>query len=276
MSHASPGQASPLQSIPTETLRSLADALQGGLVPLPIKPLSLRTYTSEAHRETVAAFLQGLADQGLSPVGLASVCRLVASERASSSAQQPDPELVWTGPETAGAAARDTAIVVRQMLESAQRSVLLASYNVFDARTILEPLRERMAQVPTLRVRLYVNLTSDRTLTLSEPAYRKRFVSRFLQHNWPGGRRPETYYDRRLFQTPSSILHAKCVVVDAHDVLVTSANLSAPAYSKGADGEHGENIEAGVRVQNSTLAQHLLHQFESLVHTGTLVPLTEL
>jgi phosphatidylserine/phosphatidylglycerophosphate/cardiolipin synthase-like enzyme len=224
----------------------------------------------------VAAFLQGLRDQGLSSKGLAAVCRLVVAERLAVQARAPDPELVWTGPETPGAAARDTAIVVRQMLKSAQQSVLLSSYNIYDARTIFEPLAERMAEVPALRVRLYVNLTSDRALKQSEEAYGQAFVHRFLQYNWPGGRRPEAYYDRRLFQKPQGRLHAKCVVVDAVDVLVSSANLSAPAYGEGQDAAHTENIEAGIRVQNRTLARHLIHQFESLVHTGTLAPIAGL
>lgn len=264
--------ASPLASIPTETLADLASALRQGLLRPPFTAISLRRHVGEAARAGVADFFKALTDEGLSSKGLARVCQLVVEERASS--QTPAPELVWTGPEMPGAAARDTSVVVRQMLQSAETSILLSSYNLYEARSIFEPMVERMKLVPALRVKLYVNLTSDKKLVKTEAAYRKSFLENFFKFSWPGGRTPEIYYDRRLFQEPPSVLHAKCVVVDERDVIVSSANLSAPAYGEGASHKHGENIEAGLRVQNPTLAQHLLRQFESLVHAGVLVPLS--
>ena len=58
-------------------------------------------------------------------------------------------------------------------------------------------------------------------------------------------------------------MHAKCVVVDARRVLVTSANFSYTAQEK--------NVEVGVGLDDPRLAARLRAQFDTLVKRGDMV-----
>ena len=62
-------------------------------------------------------------------------------------------------------------------------------------------------------------------------------------------------------------MHAKCLVVDDAEVLLTSANFTEAAQVR--------NIEAGVLVRNEFLAKSLREQFESLGRSGGLVKAVE-
>jgi phosphatidylserine/phosphatidylglycerophosphate/cardiolipin synthase-like enzyme len=94
----------------------------------------------------------------------------------------------------------------------------------------------------------------------------KRFADKFRLEEWPGSRPPEVYYDGRALALGASehaSLHAKCIVVDEHKVLVTSANFTEAAQLR--------NIEAGIFVVDTNLARSLVRQFEALITSGLLV-----
>jgi phosphatidylserine/phosphatidylglycerophosphate/cardiolipin synthase-like enzyme len=58
-------------------------------------------------------------------------------------------------------------------------------------------------------------------------------------------------------------LHAKCVIVDAHHVFVSSANFTEAAQQR--------NIEVGLLVRSLRLAKQLTDHFDTLVGSGALV-----
>ena len=92
------------------------------------------------------------------------------------------------------------------------------------------------------------------------------YFREFLKKNWPGPRQPELYYDRRSLANrarTAGVIHAKCIVVDGHTALVTSANFTEAA--------HARNIEAGALVRDPAFATSLEQQFTSLVASGALV-----
>ena len=68
----------------------------------------------------------------------------------------------------------------------------------------------------------------------------RRFAAQFFAREWPGTRRPEVFYDPRGLQPggsgPRAVQHAKCVVIDDAEALVTSANFTEAAQER--------NIEA--------------------------------
>ena len=81
---------------------------------------------------------------------------------------------------------------------------------------------------------------------------------------WPNGvQLPETL----TWQVPSCDahlkLHAKVLVADRQDALVTSANLTMHALDM--------NMEMGVRVRGMS-AGRIAHHFDLLVQAGTLAP----
>jgi phosphatidylserine/phosphatidylglycerophosphate/cardiolipin synthase-like enzyme len=94
-----------------------------------------------------------------------------------------------------------------------------------------------------------------------------RFLTDFSRHHWPSDVPvPEIWYDPRSLQpSPSSataVLHAKCIVVDQSELLVSSANLTEAAYMR--------NIEVGVLIRSDHLARQLTHFFDGLIAGGHL------
>ncbi|QSQ19188.1 DISARM system phospholipase D-like protein DrmC [Pyxidicoccus parkwayensis] len=148
------------------------------------------------------------------------------------------PELVWTGPETRWSGARDTAVVLADLFHKATSTVLVAGFAFDHAADVLGPLHEALQR--GVSCRLYA----------SAPV-----ASAFLREHWPFGPPfPECHGfspRRGVFAS----LHAKCVVVDARWVFVTSANFTDRGQTR--------NIEVGVLLEDTHLAAVLEAQFST-------------
>jgi phosphatidylserine/phosphatidylglycerophosphate/cardiolipin synthase-like enzyme len=197
---------------------------------------------------------------GLERSGLLAVLRAVVAERLAW--QAPRNQLVWTGPETRVSAARDTAVVVRELFAKATRTVLVAGFAFTDGRDIFAPLHHAM-RTRGVVARLFLHLDDLPGVPADEAA--RAGIARFLAENWPfGDPRPAIYYDPRTVAPGSSInLHAKCVVVDERVALIGSANFTRNAQAR--------NIEVGALVDDPAFAQDLVRQWLGLVEAGLLV-----
>ena len=101
-------------------------------------------------------------------------------------------------------------------------------------------LAGRMDTEPDLRVRLFVNIHRKQRDDTPDAVLLREFADTFQHGLWPGKRLPETFYDPRSLATEGktrACLHAKCIVIDDHRALITSANFTEAA--------HKRNIEAG-------------------------------
>ncbi len=97
-------------------------------------------------------------------------------------------DLVTTGPDTRGAANRDTGVVVRELFADATDSVLVAGFAIYQGQLVFQKLADRMRENPQLRVRIVVDIQrpfGDTTLT-SELV--RRFADRFRNQQWPQDR----------------------------------------------------------------------------------------
>ncbi len=132
--------------------------------------------------------------------------------------------LVWTGPETLGAAKRDTGIVVRELFGSAESKVLVAGFAVYQGRGVFKRLTDRVQERPGLRVRLFLDVQHPPADTSLPEDLLRRFARRFREQEWPGEKLPELYYDPRSLELDGvkrSSLHAKCIVVDSRVAFAT-------------------------------------------------------
>jgi phosphatidylserine/phosphatidylglycerophosphate/cardiolipin synthase-like enzyme len=94
----------------------------------------------------------------------------------------------------------------------------------------------------------------------------QRFARRFRVQEWPGEKQPEVYYDPRSLDAEAvkrSSLHAKCVVIDRREALVTSANFTEAAQTR--------NLEVGVLVRSPGFAAKLAEHFEVLADAAALL-----
>jgi phosphatidylserine/phosphatidylglycerophosphate/cardiolipin synthase-like enzyme len=204
-----------------------------------------------------------LSGEGMQPEHLALLLEAVAGAvegRLGSRA-----ELVWTGPESAESHSRDTAVVVAELFRAATKSVLVSTFALHQVETVFKPLAERIAEVPGLRVQLFVHIGRREGDTRDESEVLREYSLK-LRKSWPGSTRPALYYDPRslnLEDDERATWHAKVVVVDDETSFVTSANFTEWAQQR--------NVEAGVLIRNQEFARQLRQQFEGLVQARAVL-----
>lgn len=154
-------------------------------------------------------------------------------------------DVVVTGPDSPAAPVRLTSAVVRQLIGSAQQRVTLISYAAYQVPSIMAALDDAAAR----GVRIDLILESPEYL---EGGGGAAAYAQYRTYRWPSDQR----------DPPEAKLHAKAVIVDSRDVLLTSANMTNAAYDK--------NIELGVLCRGGTTAQRVQRHFDSLIARGVL------
>lgn len=143
-----------------------------------------------------------------------------------------DAELVATLPPDTPGIARPTERVVGEMIDGAKTEIILLGYELTDLDLIglLAGAAGRGASVIMI-------------------CDRGRGAAARVLESWPPRTPlPKIFHDReRADGAPYASMHAKCLLVDARDLLVTSANFTF-------HGLHG-NIEIGVRLGGAPAAE---------------------
>ena len=155
-------------------------------------------------------------------------------------------ELVATLPAEIPAVARTTGQVIREMLRPDMGEVILVGYELTDPHM----------------VGLLANAASRRANVIII-CDRARGAAQRLLDTWPTDvQRPRIFQDKeRGDGPPYASMHAKCLLVDGKDLLITSANFTF-------HGLHG-NIEIGVRLSGPPVIE-VRKVFSHLVHGGVL------
>ena len=259
---------SALRRLGRPNMVGLAAALAGGGIAPPFRRSQLLGHVSDQLLDDVLGEFQDLSARGMTPLHIAEMLHLLAEERAAAQAVADRVELVWSGTEVLAAPSRDTAVVVQELFREARESVLIASYALDtgnQAKGLFGTLAGRMDTEPDLRVRLFVNVHRKQRDGIADAVVLREFADTFRHDLWPGKRLPETFYDPRSLATEGktrACLHAKCIVIDDHRALITSANFTEAA--------HKRNIEAGTVITDSILARALRVQFDTLVDHAAL------
>jgi len=215
-----------LTAVATAELQAFVDAIGAGRVAWPPSAFELRADGFMA----VIPFVEQLAVIGRA--GVIALVQAVLAERRGAKAA----ELVWTGPEAKSSGARDTAVVLAELFQSAQRSVLLVGFAFDHGQQLLAPLHAAMIRGVTCRI-----------FADAEEA------DGFVGEHWPFG---PPFPDVLSFVPARGVfasLHAKCVVVDGLWVFITSANFTDRGQTR--------NVEVGVVLEDSRLAAILEAQF---------------
>jgi phosphatidylserine/phosphatidylglycerophosphate/cardiolipin synthase-like enzyme len=244
-----------LKLVSTQVLEQLRTGIASGIVRPPVDRASLVGFGIRHQLEAIEHALAG----HKTPACL-SILEATLSEREG---RRAGPELVWTGPEAPAGTARDTAIVLRQLFESAREAVILAGYSFDHAEDVLAPLHRSM-QTHGVEARFFVDIPQIQRAE-EHAAHLARHLGSFVSENWPfGDPHPRIYYDKRALQPgpPFCNLHAKCVVVDGAKAFVSSANFTQRG--------HERNIEVGVLIEDTSFASFLAGQWLGLVE-GAMV-----
>jgi cardiolipin synthase len=174
-------------------------------------------------------------------------------------------DAVLTGPEVAGSEVRRTEAVVNEILASANSDLLIVGYWLVTSTTQIKALIDLLIEKARAGVRVRF---------VFDPGEKSSGLDNFaaLSERWPSdfdGAKREVYswseglvratslsglqYDRKL--------HAKVIVADRHDALVTSANLTHAGML--------ENLEMGLRIQG-VMAGAVVRHFDLLIQEGIL------
>ncbi|HFD86747.1 MAG TPA: hypothetical protein ENJ35_03615 [Gammaproteobacteria bacterium] len=174
-------------------------------------------------------------------------------------------DVVWTGPEVAGSEARRTEAVVNEILASAESELLIVGYWLVTSTAQVEALIELLIQKSRagIQVRFVFdpgeksvgpdNFIALNKLWPQDVEGMPREVYSWSEHMMKATSKSGHQYDRKL--------HAKVIVADRHDALVTSANLTHAGML--------ENLEMGIRIQGVT-AGALVRHFDLLIEEGIL------
>ena len=168
---------------------------------------------------------------------------------------RPEIEIVWTGPEAEGPLVRPTTTVIEEMLAASARPArfLIVGYSLTaENGSPMAAIIDLLGEVSRRRAVVTMILHSDeeaRNRASLLDAWDVRAIKPRLSR---GSRRPEFPYTK---------LHAKVLVVDRLDALVTSANLTF----------HGlrANLELGLRVRGPQ-AMAIARRFDHLIASEVL------
>lgn len=254
------------QPLSVAELQSLAADFRSGRLTVPPSAVSLQRILQPTQAESVAAAIAASTAPAWHPEHLAALLEAIAGERAATAAARSALDLVWTGPEAAGMACRDTGVVVSELFSTAHREVLVAGYAVYQGKKVFKALADRMERVPELKVRLFLDVHRGQKDTTAPEVLVLRFAREFRDKQWPGARLPEVYFDPRAVELndgPRASLHAKCVVIDDQTAFVSSANFTEAAQQR--------NIELGLLIKDAGLASAIAGRFRRLAELGVLL-----
>ena len=195
---------------------------------------------------------------GLAASSLALALRssVAAADRRRS--QLPATQVVWTGPKVEGSYLRSTREVVRELLRAAQHDIFVIGYWIA-ARDEGEGIIEEVITSLGLAVHRGV-----KTTVIVDERQRPdgRDNRQALVDAWsPGVPLPQILTWRLPPDDRHLTLHAKVLVADSVDALVTSANLTFYAMDR--------NMEMGVRVSGAP-AKAISDHFQRLIETGVV------
>jgi phosphatidylserine/phosphatidylglycerophosphate/cardiolipin synthase-like enzyme len=236
-----------------------------GRLSAPFSTISIRQITND-DADSISRSLREMIASGMPETSIAHTLELLASALLGRPRLEDEVQLVTTGPELSGTTNRDTSVVVADLFGRAEKSVAVIGYAVYQGQKVFQALAKRMAERPALNVRLYLDITRKPGDTTMDSELVNRFCHNFRKTQWPSGAPlPEIYYDPRsiaLNRVGAASLHAKCVVVDAEKVLISSANFTEAGQTR--------NIELGLLLTSQPIGQKILQFLNGYVGASYL------
>ena len=257
-----------LQILSDGDLQEIALAIRSGRLSPPYSTIPLHRIVPGTATAAIATDLQWLSEKGFGPEQVAVTLELIRTDRQARPRLDDMLELVTTGPDVPGVANRDTSVVVRELFANARESVLVAGYAVYQGQRVFQALADRMQEIPSLKVRMFLDIQRGPGDTSAATELMLRFAERFRSNQWPKDRPlPEVFFDPRSLEIDPkkrACLHAKCVVVDGRDVFVSSANFTEAAQQR--------NLEIGILIHSSSEADRITRYFDALLAKRLLSP----
>jgi cardiolipin synthase len=232
---------------------AFAESIERGLIGSDSSPASLQDHLKLAGAR-LATYRAVLGAAGEDRTALIAAIRTAAATAAVIRGTSPNVEVARTGPEGGRLGLRTTGNVARQIIESARESLLLVGY-----RVTVDPERTGLAA----RMIEAIMRAAAGGVVVTAILHREPSNFRALMDNWPSyAKAPSLFTWPEKPTDEMAKLHAKVVVADRKDALVTSANLTYHGFEA--------NIELGIRVTGAPASQVEDH-FHALIRARQLV-----
>ncbi len=181
------------------------------------------------------------------------VLRTSAETAAGIAAKQPIVEVAWTYPGRSRPGLRTTGGVAREIINASRHSLLVVGYAV----TVDPALSGLAAQTVDAIAR-----AAGRGVLITAVLHRDANRQALLQA-WRAGVQPPSIFTWPAASDPMAAVHAKLLISDRTDALVTSANLTYHGFE--------QNLEMGLRVTGRP-ATDIHDRMHELIAAGELVP----
>lgn len=261
----------PLLSLPSRTLLAVARGLRH-LHTTPSSWADLLEAYGVGVKPQLEPLLVALTREGAHPRLLATVLEQLAASREELERERENWSFVWSGPKPLHNNVSDTWATITRLIEEAEHSLLIATYNIGlsrDIRDLFERLAQRLAKGSLQEVQLFFHPKQIEPELGADPLPK---ISQWFERKvWPWSPKPLAYVDRRLVERSQDGCHqhAKAVIVDAGTpkgkALITSANFSETAQR--------HNYEAGCLLTSPWQVDRIAQHFQSLVRQRYFVPL---
>ena len=242
----------------SEALLAMASALEQGDLELESSSVGISAVPGVDEllaSQTTRAFA---AMKSLDESGVATVIRTAVGIREQEQLVTPKVEICWTGPDAEGPLVTPNAAAIKELLASCNDTgtILLVGYSLTIGKdSFMEQVRDLLVDASKRHAKVQIVLHKDK-----EGRNHHELVK-----GWDVfARKPEIYTWQPPPDHPYTKLHAKCLVVDRLQMLVTSANFTF----------HGleSNIELGLLVRNQPLATAVHDRFQLLINSKVLQP----
>jgi phosphatidylserine/phosphatidylglycerophosphate/cardiolipin synthase-like enzyme len=166
-------------------------------------------------------------------------------------------ELVWSGPDTALVAVRQTEQVLIDVIRNARSRLFMVSFVAYEVPSVSIALKDAVERGVRIEILLELSQEQGGKITTDSVAMMKKTVPQATIYVWtPDGHKNGS-------GGVSGSVHAKCAVADGEVAFVTSANLTKAALRS--------NMELGVLVRGGQLPDQLDCHLRALVTVGAIV-----
>lgn len=182
------------------------------------------------------------------------VLALRAAEAAATAvaAQQSMVQLAWTFPGDSNPGVRTTGGVAREIIDASKSDLLVVGFAITIDPTLTGLAAQTIDAIASAAARgVMITAVLHRTVNRNT-----------LLRLWRKGVRPPAIFTWPVRDDEMASMHAKVVVADRNDALVTSANLTFHGFER--------NLEMGVRVTGRA-AGEIHDRIHSLIAAGHLV-----
>lgn len=234
-----------------ERVAAFAAALEAGQIDLssPAGTLQARLGVPHARLRPYRDTLLAASDLG----ELILALRAAAETTARILAAQPLVEVAWTYPGRARPGLRTTGGVAREIIAASRQSLLLVGYSVTVDPALTGLAAKTIAAIAE---------AAERGVVVTAVLHREANRQALLQA-WRAGVRAPTVFTWPVSDDKMAAVHAKLLISDRRDALITSANLTYHGFEG--------NLEMGLRVTGRAAAE-VHDRMYDLIAAGELVP----